>query len=380
MAFPPDPTFAATLVTGGDPQIRASIIRTNPGGLPTIILAGLELLPGSEVTVDGAADVRRSFRGAIADPTGALAPKVTADPLAPFGNELVVEVGFRFPSGAIETVPQGVFRLDTAESTDDGRVALTGRDRASVVMASKFETPWTIPAGTNLADAVAAIISSRYPGALTYNFAATPLTLPLTVFEEGSRSGDPWRNASDLALAGGYHLYFNRAGQPTMAPIPNPTAESVGWVYSPGDYAMILGVGNTLSSVDVPNVVVLQIEGTGQTQPWRSVAEVTDPASPIWPSGAYGRRPKFVVQSSPIITAQAQIDVIAAGLLRQYAGGAEQLVFTAAPNPWHDADDIVLVHSPLLAGGSAFAVLASFTLDVSLHRPVSYVTAGRRSV
>lgn len=371
--------YDAAITAGGVVVTQASVIRTNPGLQSSTVISGLELLPGSEVSVDGAAAVRRTFRGAIADPTGVLAPKLQVDPLAPFGNELVISVGFRYLDGTVETVPVGVFRLDEATSTDDGKISLTGRDRASVIQAAKFEQPYTIPAGTNLATAIRGIVSSRYPGTLVYQYATTTLTLPLTVFEEGTRSGDPWANAQDLAQAGGFVLSFAPDGSNVLAPIPNPTAAASVWTYAPGPDALIVGAGNVLTGKDVANVVVLAIEGTGQTQPWRSVAAVTDSTSPIYPSGAFGRRPKFIVQSTPIITTQAQIDVIAAGLLLQYAGGGEQLAYQAAPHPAHDADDVIYVQSPLLNGGGAYAVLSSFGLDVGLQKPVSYTTLGRRA-
>lgn len=371
--------YDAAVKAGGVVVTQASVIRTNPGQHSTVVIPALELLPGSEVSVDGRAAVRRTFRGAIADPTGALAPKLQADPLAPFGNELVVSIGFRYIDGTIETLPVGVFRLDEAQSSDDGKISLTGSDRASVIQAAGFEVPYTIPAGTNVATAIQGIVASHYPGTLTYNYATTTLTLPLTVFEEGTRSGNPWKNAQELAEAAGFVLSFAPDGSNVLAPIPNPVASSTVWTYAPGPEALIIGAGNLLTGRDVANVVVLAIEGTGQTQPWRSAAEVTDGTSPIYPSGAFGRRPKFLVQSTPIITTQTEIDLIAEGLLLQYAGGGEQLTFQAAPHPAHDADDVVFVQSPLLDGGGAYAVLASFGLDVGLQKPVSYTTLGRRA-
>lgn len=371
--------YDAAIAAGGVVVTTASVIRTNPGLASTTVLSDLELLPGAEIQVDGTAAIRRSFRGSIADPTGALFPKLQGDPLAPFGNELVVGVGFRYIDGTTETVPVGVFRLDDAVSNQIGQIAVTGRDRASVIQAAKFETPYTIASGTNLGTAVRAILSSRYPGILTYNFAATSLTLPLTVFEEGTRSGDPWQNAQDLAVAGGFILYFAPDGSAVMAPIPDPVARSSVWTYAPGPQALIVGAEESLTAKGVANVIVLQVEGTGQTANWRSVAAVSDAASPIYPSGPFGRRPQFVLQAVPIITTQAQIDAIAAGLLTQAAGGGEQLQFGAAPHPAHDADDVVFVSSPVLPGGGAYCVLSSFALDVGMQKAVTYTTRGRRS-
>lgn len=371
--------FDAAVVAGGKVATTASVIRTNPGTSSSTILSGLQLLPGSEVQVDGQAAIRRSIKASIADPTGALFPKLQADPLAPFGNELVVGVGFQYLGGAVETVPVGVFRIDDAVSTHDGKITLTGRDRASVIQGAKFETPYTITAGTNLATAIQGILSSRYPGTLTYNFAVTSLTVPLTVYEEGTRSGDPWKNAQELAAAAGFILTFAPDGSAVLAPIPNPVARSSVWTYAPGPAALILGSQEQMTGKDIANVIVLSIEGTGQTQPWRSVAAVTDPTSPIYPSGAFGRRPLFVLQSAPIITTQAQIDGIAAGLLTQAAGGGELLGFSAAPHPAHDADDVVFVSSPVLPGGGAYAVLSSFNLDLGMQRPATYGTRGRRA-
>lgn len=359
----------AAVRAGGSATAAVDVRR---GGV--LLATNLPVRPGGSVAIDGTAAARRTLAVEVVDESGALRPDDPTDALAPYGSEADVSVGFRYVDGTTERVRVGVFRLTSAVSTSEGLVSLTGVDRSSVVAAARFEVPYVIAAGTNLGTAIQSLIESRYPG-LTYNFTTTTRTVPLTVFEEGDRSGDPWSNALDLARAGGMELFFDVRGQPTLRPVPDPNLDPIVWTYSPGPTSILLTAANRLSSEDVRNVAIVRGEGTGVTTPIRATAEVTDPASPIFP-GTFGRRPIFLVSS--LITTQAQADEAAAALLRRKAGGGELLSFSAVGHPAHEAGDVVQVVSPM-AGVDDFVVLSKWRLPLGLQEAVDYETLGRRS-
>lgn len=360
--------FDAAIISGGNVVTTADVQR---GG--EVVLANVPLSAG-EVSVDGTASVRRSITVTVPDEFGTLRPIAGGSPLAPYGSELVVRQGFRYVSGAVEQVPLGVFRLTDSETFHDGSIGLSGVDRAAVVADNRWETPYVIAAGTNLATAIKDLIGSRLAG-LTYNFATTTRTTPLTVYEEGDRSGDPWSNAQDLARAGGMEVFFDALGGVVLRPVPDPAVDPVVWEYLPGANSIQLAASNRLSTGDARNVAVVTGEGTGVATPLRSVAVLTDPLNPL-NVNAFGRRPVFL--TSPLITSQAQADEAARALLLRRAGGSEQLRFSAVGHPAHEAGDVVRVVNER-AGLDDFAVLSRFRLPLDLLSAVAYETRGRRS-
>jgi hypothetical protein len=369
-------------VTGGGRTItRVDLLR---GGV--VIAPNLPIRGDGHVTVDGTAEIRRTLAVTVVDETGLLTPRKAVDPLAPYGNELAVSAGFIWPDGTSELVSLGVFRVTKAQ-THRQAVDIVGADRAVVIRDASHEQPYVIPAGTNLitagappAGALFTLLDTKFPG-LTYRVTSSTFTVPLTVYEEGNRAGNPMANAMDLAAKGGLEVFFDAEGVVVIRLVPNLVTDPIAWTYAPGTASIKLAAENTLDVDDAGNVAVVTGEGTGLTVPIRSVAAITDPANPLYPGSSttigIGRRPVFV--TSPLILSQAQCDIAAAALLRRIAGGSEIATLTAAPHPAHDAGDIVTITDPIFNGGSADAVLSRFTMPISLRGTVTYATLARRS-
>lgn len=374
--------FDIAVTAGGPAFFRVDVQRAG------IVLAeNIPVLPDAMVNVDETAAIRRTFTGTIVDRDGDLTPRVAGDALAPYGSELICRCGFRFVDGSEETVPVGVFRIETAEPVSRGQINIAAKDRAIVVQEGRFEAPWVIAAGTRIVEpgsggvgvkgAIYDIINSRYPG-LTYEAdTSITTTLPLTVFEEGDRSGDPWKNCQDIAAAAGLEVFFNARGNVVIRRIPDPSRDPAVWTYGgQGEAEIKLRAANRLTSEDARNVAVVSGENSGAA-PVRATVEITDPTSPLYPP-AFGRRPVFMVSS--FITDAGQATAAAQGLLLRKAGGAEQLTITAAPHPAHEGGDVVRCIDDKLAGGQAFAVLSAFSLPLSLRSSITYRTRARRSL
>jgi len=355
-------------------------------GAPTVVLADaqrggdtlatdLPVMSGSTITVDQTAAVRRTCRVTLQVEDTALVPKTAADPLAPFGSELVIRSGFELPDGTIETVPVGVFRIEDTQSTSSGKIEIAGSDRSIVVAAARFEEPYTIASGTNVITAIESLINSRMIG-LTYQATTSALTVPLTVYEEGDRSGDPWTNARDLAAAAGLEVFFDADGTVVIRPVPDPTVDPVVWMFTPGESSLVIETSDRFNSRDVRNVAVASGEGTEISPPVRATAEITDPDNPIYPAGPFGRRPVFFV--SQLITDVTQAQQAADGLLLRSAGGSEIAEFSAAPHPALDGGDVVQLQDPLLAIDT-YTVLDRFQFDPVLHSPIQFTTTARRA-
>lgn len=376
--------FDAAVVAGGR-VVQDIKVTTMVNGIATPILTGLQALPGSKVTIDRRANIRRTLDLSIADPTGALIPKKATDTLAPYGNEVAVRVGFQYINGTTETVPVGVFRIEKVDSDQQGLIKIAGRDRGAVIEQALWEAPYQLPVTTNLGTALTTMLQSRFNGTLPTNFASTAAVTPSTavVFLEGTLTGNPWQNAIDLATAAGFELFFDAAGLCTFQPIPNPIAANSVWNHVPGVGALVLAETDSLTSQDVYNVIVVAGEGGpigasgSAANPIRSVAAVTDPASPIYPGGNFGRRP-YCIQD-PTITTQAQADSTAAALLLRYAGSGEVIGFEAAPHPAHEPGDIVRLQEPTTLLLDSYLVLDSWDLDLGMRDTVKYATSGRRA-
>lgn len=372
--------FDTAVVEGGPAFFTVDVQRAG------ITLAqALPFLPDAKVTIDGSAKIRRTFSGTVIDQDGTLTPRTSADPLSPYGTELVCRCGFRFIDGSVETIPVGVFRITSALAAGQGRVKVVAKDRAIVVQEARWEAPYVIAGGTRLVapgttrpiGAIPDLIDSRYPN-LTYQAdTSVTTTVPLTVFEEGDRSGDPWKNAQDLAAAGGLEVFFSPRGDVVIRKVPDPTTTPAVWTYGgQGTTEIKLAASNALTADEAKNVAIVSGENSGGP-PVRAVVEVTDPTSPLYPP-AFGRRPIFLVSS--MITDATQATLAAQALLIRKAGGSEQATIEAAPHPAHEAGDVVRLVDSKLAGGQAFAVLNSWTLPLSLREQVSYSTLARRSL
>lgn len=364
----PSTRFSRALTQGGNPYLeinayRAGVLRRSnirPQGTPTI-------------TLDESAAIRRSLSVILVDEDGTLTPKSPLDALSPFGNELEVKCGFQYPDGAIETVPMGIFRIDSADPDGLGSVKITGLDRSMVIARARHETPYTITDSPLTTVAIQALISAKYPG-LTFISETTLHTVPLSVYEEGDKSGDPWKNAQDLAMNDGLEIFFDVRGQVIIRRVPNPVSASAVWNYAPGTDSMLLSSNNVAEAVDARNVAIVVGEPPGAA-PVRATKEITDPTSPLYPP-VFGRAPIFL--TSPLITTTVQAQAAADALLLRHAGKSEQLAFNAAPNPLHDAGDIVRIVDADQAL-DVNVVLSKFTFPLLMNAEVKYETRAKRS-
>lgn len=362
--------FDNAVIYGGRPVCSAYVQRAG-----AVRISGLQFESGSTISIDAGGDVRRTLNAVIADPDGTYAPNEAGDALAPFGSELVVNVGFRYADGTVEVLPQGVFRIEEVEPTSDGAIRIAGVDRSAIIAAAKFETPYTIAAGTNVVTAAQTLIASRLSG-LAFVTDVTTTTVGPLVFQEGDAGGDPWRVVRDLLAGVGMEVFFQPDGSVRIRNVPNPATTPSSWDYAPGATSLQIGSSNRLATRDARNVVVVTGESSQATTPARATAEVTDLANPLHPANIGSRRPMFVQRTD--LTTNAQCQTVANAILLDVAGGSEVLSFTAAPHPAHDAGDVVHISNTELHVDT-FAVLQSWVMRLDLLEPARYTTAGRRS-
>lgn len=307
----------------------------------------LKLVDG-EVAVDRSAAVRRSLRCSAVDDTGSITPRATGEILTPYGTELRAYRGIRWTNNdgteTEEISPLGVFRLSRSSITyaANGRsaIALEAYDRSRTVQRDKFLTPYIINAGTNVVDAIKAIIKRTFPAA-QYDSITSPLaTTGPSLLDTGS---DPWQAVLDLGVSIGCEVFFDAEGRVVIAPPPEVHAQpSPDFSYFDSDGGSFLDLSRDFSDEQAFNGVVVTGESPGdEAPPVRAEAwdEVTTSAT--YRYGDYGEVPTFITDSNAKTVEDCE--QIAKSQLALILGAPAQVSMTALVNPSYEAGDVVHV-------------------------------------
>ena len=180
------PDFDAAVRRSHEVAVRVDVLY---GGTP--VATGLRVTTG-EVTLDRTAAQRGRCTITLAEPFRI--PTATGGLLSPYGYELAVSRGVRYPSGAVEVIPLGVFPIQTTALDGGTRLTtLAAIDRSQRVVDARLEDAVAIGAGANYGTAIQTIIANAIPG-LTYAFTPTTFTTPALVFEAQANRWDVARN------------------------------------------------------------------------------------------------------------------------------------------------------------------------------------------
>jgi hypothetical protein len=315
-----------------------SVIATRGSTTETLVPSG------GQIT----ADARRSMRwdGSLSIPVETdLLPTTPDDLLTPFGTLVQVRFGVVLAAGVTADVPFGTFYIDASDvviTPDQRLVRLTLIDLADRIAQYRFESPFTVAAGTDLADAVNAVVSNRL--GITAGLDATGSTLGRPRVFGLEPQTDPWRELGDLAAGFGYRLWFDRTGSLVLDQPPVPDAAAA--VALPGE----LTVAGTFDHRPA-NVVVTRGEASDDTPPIQAVAMDNDPQSPTYAgatvgSSAYGRVTRYF--ASPLLTTEGEAGLAAQSILATEAGAAATWAVGKAYDPTIDPDDVLTVD---LGGG-----------------------------
>ncbi len=305
---------------------------------------------GGEVTCDRTANFRRSCKASCVDPLGTLAPVDTDSLLVPYGTELRPYRGVRysptpeFPRGETEVLPLGVFRLSKASVNDSTGgsvdIQLEAFDLSRTVARDKFVSPYVIATGTNIIDAIKAILARTFPD-LSYDaISTTRTTTAPRLYDVGD---DPWSAVTGLALSLGCDIYFDVEGWVVIAPpVDIDALPSADFTYIEGQQCRMLDLSRVWTDEPGFNGIVLTGESPGdELPPVRAVAWDEEPTSATYHLGPYGEVPQFITDQLIKTTEEAQ--ATADQLLRNLLGFSEQLSITGIVNPAYEAGAVVEV-------------------------------------
>ncbi len=327
----------------------------------------LDVVAGS-VGAEAGRPVARNLSCTVVDPTGALSGADVDDLLNPYDCEVAPHRGVLVGVTA-EYAPLGVFGLTGRSVAGDGSIQLTGQDRAM-----GYQGPMTgalaISGGTPVEDAIARLLATRRRGVQLSTWRTGFTCGPLLY----SPDIDVWAAAQELAKSVGGWLYHDRVGDLQFGPALPTTGRPVARYAESG--GLLLEVDRQEDSDSIHNVVVVTSAKTATGGMIRAVAADTDPTSPTFAGGRYGRRVKTITNQHVGSAEQAQ-QVAATELVREL-GRSETVSITAVVDPTRDPHDIITVHRP--RAGLVERGLAVASVDIPLGVREAMRIGCRRSI
>lgn len=299
---------------------------------------------GGEVSCDRTAEIRRSCRATCIDPTGLLTPSSADSLLTPYGTILRPYRGVRYTDGTTEVVPLGVFRLSKSNVDDSvggsPDIKLEAYDLSRTVQRDKFADPYVIPSGTNIIEAIKAILERTFPDLEYDAISTTRTTTAPKLYDVGD---DPWKACTDLATSLGCEIYFNVDGWVVIAPpVDIDALPSPDFTYIEGRGCIMTNLSRVFTDEPGYNGVVITGESPGDELPAvRAVAWDDEPTSATYHLGPYGEVPMFITDQT--IKTEEDAQAVAQQLLRNLLGFSSGLSISGIVNPSYEAGHVVQV-------------------------------------
>jgi hypothetical protein len=300
------------------------------------------------ISVDLNSPGMRSLRLTVAPGAGSIAgQRIDSIELGLFGTYIRAWRGVGFADGSIELVPLGVFAVDSLQrkqSSGGVAVSLVGVDLFELVVRARLLVPATYGDSGNRIEVVKQLIREALEpnlpwGAVQFDVKPGVPVVPMlpTVIERDR--GDV---ISDLLQAIGCIGYFDPAGVYTVRPRPESDTAPVVWDASQGDLGVTLALDQALSRKGTYNAVVAIGESNDrEVPPVYGVAKDTDPASPTFWDGPFGKNPRFY--ASQFLYTVAQCEATARSLLATSRFTQKSLNLSTIPNPALEPGDRIRI-------------------------------------
>ncbi|GAA2566400.1 hypothetical protein GCM10010435_44500 [Winogradskya consettensis] len=319
------------------PALRAShtvVVRVDAYYAGTLLLQDLPITGGT-VTVNSGTGVRRTLDVTIADES--LWPQLDV-----IGIELRPYRGVRYPSGAAELVPLGVFCVDSTSMRvrpGSGIQVRAAPDRWARVQRAQFETPQASVRGNMIRQEIIRLVTAAVPG-ITVTDTTTATTLVTPLVWDRDRAG----TAADLATAIAAEVYFDVDGGLVLEPAPLLSQVPV-WTVDASANGILLDGDIARDRSRTYNVVVASMGAVDGRTPFApQIAADTDPTSRTWVDGPFGRVPYYY--SSPNLHTTAQALAAAKALLAKVKAINAQLSVESVVHPGLDRGDVMTVLTP----------------------------------
>lgn len=326
----PSSRFLPALRESHVPYTQVQLLRTDG------VVIDLPHTDGS-VTVDRGSSVRRTC--SVTVPDVSLLPMTPTDQLAVYGARLRIRRGIIYGDGTIEAVPLGLFRIDRISGDPAlGPVTIDGSGLEAVIADDKFLTPYTTRGGTAAVTAITGLIQDSIPGAVIVNW-ASDATIGTRTWDAQE---DRWAAVQECATAIGAEVYCDADGQFVIAELPDLLTAPVAWDVDAGETGVLISASRAFSRDGMYNVVVASGENAeDNAPPVTETASDTDPTSPTYVGGPFGRVPRFYSSATLINSSLAQ--GAANKLLRDAIKPNVTVSLTSLPNPCLEPGDVLRV-------------------------------------
>jgi hypothetical protein len=355
--------------------------------------------------------------GAGLGPAGVIPVNVTSV-LTPFRNyfQLFYTVG-----SDIEPFLVGMFTITNSvvncNSSGQINVTIEAKDFSQEVSKHQLVSTYTIPPGQDIRIAIQDLLYFAAPNEIMWFTAGTigeygPGGAGTVVAYAPGANGttqatfdagqDPWDACQQMADQIGMQLYFQPTGACTLQPLLDPALQSPVWSYTDGVMGSqaigLAGLGNCgitqishkFSQENMTNDSVVVSESTNSALSGSTViADTTsflaqtndlEVASPTNVNGFYGTVSQVLYDQT---TVQQEVAAVASrAYFWRSIGLREQLMFSALPNPAHEAFDVIAVQCNAIGLTPAYApinetgtptqafVITQLTLPLTSKQPM----------
>ena len=300
--------------------------------------------------------------------------------LQPYGTQLFIQKGVRFPNGQIVWCPLGYFRIESiTDAWPKGAITITGVDRSRVISDYPFLHPDQPSTIASVAFEIQRLIASGFelPPTAAYYGGAVPLLLDqssgaASVVYQNIDAKNPkvwmlgdsrWQGIADLALSVGCEVFFDPLGQPTLRRVPT-IADSPIWRVASGD--ILVKTDIQITRANAYNMIVVNTVEDNAT-PVIVTASDDNPNSPTY-IGTYGR----VVYKYPKVVPPALASNVATTLLGKTKSLIREVSFTTVTNPALEAGDVITQIYP--DGNEENFVVDSFSIPLGVTASMDVTT------
>ncbi len=321
------------------------------------------------VSVDRGSKTRRSLSLTVSDLS--YLPWDVTDPLAVYGQQLVVSRGIRF-SNTDEMIPLGTFRInEPSGDVHQGPVTLTGVTAEATISDDLFMVPTSTRGYGNCFQAIEFLIRQTLPDAAIVNLTSDTRNpvCPVATWDAGSNR---WDAVVQIATAMRAEIYVDVLGRFVLTDFPDPLVTPVAWDIAEGEGGTLVSASRQMSRTAVYNAVVVSGENSASTGlPVSAVAYDNDPASPTRWDGPYGHAPK-IYQSSLVVTSGDAIS-LANYMIADLTAPNIQTSISSIPNPALEAGDCLRVS---YAGRKELFIAQSFSVPLTAEGGFPIVLRG----
>lgn len=284
--------------------------------MPVFLGGSIRATLGSQVTRTLSMSVPRS-----------LFPRATSALLAPYGNELRAFRGVHYGDGSEDEFPTFTGPITRVKPPGDDTVAIEAKDRSYLVAAAGFPSPVASQVGDLVVDEFERLVLDANPNATFGTHSPLAERVPVLAYD-----GNRGQSLDALAKTANAFWYCLADGRYVIRRVP--------WTVAPSTGPIMLtdGPGGTLHSAypdrDTSGlfnqIPVVSERADGGPALW-AFAEDTDPASPTYVNGPFGRRCAPVVRVTGAVN-QGQLLALAKQLLVRTKTLVESWSITCVPD------------------------------------------------